>query len=251
MGWSMQPPEYQPKPLDVSSIPVTGELSRLAGLLAENIHDTWAKARLEEGWRHGAKRDDTKREHPLLAPFDQLPEAERQHNREVALQTIRVLIAMGWKNEGGTNDLFAPAGLARLGREALDEIEARGKNLAGLRHFWEQRLTWVWDRDVKIHQRAVDAALKLGEAFLAYDIAQAGLKAFPGDVRLLQLQALALARTGATRRASGILEALRRSGHQDEETLGILARTHKDLWMMAPPGRGTGAPPAGQPRTLS
>jgi class 3 adenylate cyclase/tetratricopeptide (TPR) repeat protein len=50
------------------------------------------------------------------------------------------------------------------------------------------------------------------------------------DVRLRQLQALALARSGATQRANNILIQLHREGHTDEETLGLLARTHKDLW---------------------
>lgn len=71
-------------------------------------------------------------------------------------------------------------------------------------------------------------ALKLGEAFLAYDIAREGLGVFAGDVRLLQLQALALARIGA------ILVGLREQGQDDEETFGIFARTHKDFWMIAP-----------------
>src|ERR1051326_7212196 len=38
----------------------------------------------------------------------------------------------------------------------------------------------------------------------------------------------------ATQRANSILTQLRDEGHRDEETLGILARTHKDLWMHAP-----------------
>lgn len=41
--------------------------------------------------------------------------------------------------------------------------------------------------------------------------------------------ALALARSGATGRANEILMELYQNGHKDGETLGILARTHKDL----------------------
>ncbi len=48
------------------------------------------------------------------------------------------------------------------------------------------------------------------------------------DVRLRQLQGLALARSGALERASEILEQLRAEKHADEETLGMLARTYKD-----------------------
>ena len=120
------------------------------------------------------------------------------------------------------------------GAEALDNVRKKGGSLAGLRRLWEGHQHANWAEDVAIYRHAVGSALKLGEAFLAYDIAREGLRAFAGDVRLLQLQALALARTGATKRASAILVELREQGQEDEETFGILARTHKDFWMIAP-----------------
>jgi len=48
-----------------------------------------------------------------------------------------------------------------------------------------------------------------------------------------QQVALSLARSGATQRSNAILTQLRAEGHRDEETLAILARTHKDLWTHA------------------
>ena len=126
-----------------------------------------------------------------------------------------------------------PAG-NNAGAEALANVRKKGGSLAGLRRLWEGHQHANWAEDVAIYRHAVGSALKLGEAFLAYDIAREGLRAFAGDVRLLQLQALALARTGATKRASAILVELREQGQEDEETFGILARTHKDFWMIAP-----------------
>lgn len=76
---------------------------------------------------------------------------------------------------------------------------------------------------------AGEKLLKGGAALLAYDTLADGLKHFPADARLRQLLALSLARTGASRRANEILGELAREGHADEETLGLLARTHKDL----------------------
>ena len=116
----------------------------------------------------------------------------------------------------------------------MANVRERGGSLAGLRTVWEKRQLAAWAEDVAVYRLAVGSALKLGEAFLAYDIAREGLGVFAGDVRLLQLQALALARTGATKRATAILVGLREQGQDDEETFGILARTHKDLWMIAP-----------------
>ena len=74
-----------------------------------------------------------------------------------------------------------------------------------------------------------EALLKRGEPLLAYDVISDGLKQYGGDVRLRQLQGLALARSGATERAQGLLEQLKKEGHGNEETLGMLARTYKDL----------------------
>ena len=129
--------------------------------------------------------------------------------------------------------ILPPAG-DNAGAEALSNVREQGGSLAGLRTVWESHRRDAWAEDVAIYRQAVGSALKLGEAFLSYDIAREGLGVFAGDVRLLQLQALALARTGATRRASAILVGLREQGQEDEETFGILARTHKDFWMIAP-----------------
>jgi class 3 adenylate cyclase len=71
--------------------------------------------------------------------------------------------------------------------------------------------------------------LHRGEPLLAYNTAQTGLERWPGHVRLAQLQALSLARSGDTERASQVLENLVARGLDDAETLGMLARTHKDL----------------------
>jgi class 3 adenylate cyclase len=71
--------------------------------------------------------------------------------------------------------------------------------------------------------------LKLGEPLLAYDVIAEGVKEFAADVELRQLLALSLARSGAAVAANKLLTELYTEGHRDEETLGILARTHKDL----------------------
>ena len=71
--------------------------------------------------------------------------------------------------------------------------------------------------------------LARGEPLLAYDVISEGLIQSPDNVRLRQLQGLALARSGATQRANAALEKLREQHQADEETLGMLCRTFKDL----------------------
>ncbi len=77
--------------------------------------------------------------------------------------------------------------------------------------------------------RKAENLLGMGEPLLAYNLLQKALVDDPSDLRLRQLRGLALARSGALKRANENLQALRQEGHSDGETLGLLARTHKDL----------------------
>jgi hypothetical protein len=79
--------------------------------------------------------------------------------------------------------------------------------------------------------------LQQGEPILAYNAAQDGLAQWPQQLRLRQLQALALARSGDVERANRLLTGLVDEGCADAETLGILARTHKDLALATPDAR--------------
>jgi class 3 adenylate cyclase len=82
---------------------------------------------------------------------------------------------------------------------------------------------------VAAYRQRGQALLDGSATLLAYDTLADGLQRFPDDVRLRQLMALALARSGATRLARQALDRLIREGHRDEETLGLMGRTHKDL----------------------
>jgi class 3 adenylate cyclase/tetratricopeptide (TPR) repeat protein len=77
--------------------------------------------------------------------------------------------------------------------------------------------------------KQAEALLAMGEPLLAYNALERALADRPADLRLRQLKGLALARSGALDRAHQTLDALRQEGHADGETLGLLARTHKDL----------------------
>jgi hypothetical protein len=75
------------------------ELLELTERLAENAHEVWAVQRLEDGWRFGLRRDDEKKEHPCLVAYHKLPESERVYDRVVALQTLRAIVALGFRIE--------------------------------------------------------------------------------------------------------------------------------------------------------
>ncbi len=93
---------------------------------------------------------------------------------------------------------------------------------------WRARDPAEWSRSPERYRLLGEKVLRAGEPLLAYDLVSEGLGQFPGDVRLRQLQGLALARSGANTRASEVLAQSRREKHADEETLGMLARTYKD-----------------------
>lgn len=94
---------------------------------------------------------------------------------------------------------------------------------------WRTRDAAEWPHSPEIYRALGQKILQQGEPLLAFDVVREGLSIFPADVRLRQLQGLALARGGATERANLILEKLGSEGEADEETLGMLGRTYKDL----------------------
>jgi class 3 adenylate cyclase/tetratricopeptide (TPR) repeat protein len=102
-------------------------------------------------------------------------------------------------------------------------------SLAELMSIWRSRAPEEGAGSPALFRCLGERILAQGEPLLAYDVISAGLTTWPNDVRLRQLQGLALARSGATERANSILEQLRRDVQPTEETLGMLARTYKDL----------------------
>ena len=90
-----------------------------------------------------------------------------------------------------------------------------------------------WAKRPRLYANLGRSILERGEPLLAFDLFQEGLASSPKDPELLRLLALSLARSGAPRRACDILTRLYRQGQRDEETSGMLARTHKDLAALA------------------
>jgi ryanodine receptor 2 len=90
---------YQPRPVDNSAILLSNDLLELTEQLAENAHDHWAKRRIAEGWTFGATRNDEARQHPCLVPYDELPDSEKQYDRDTAIETLRAIIALGYRIE--------------------------------------------------------------------------------------------------------------------------------------------------------
>ena len=87
---------YNPKPIDTSDINLPEELLALTEKIAENVHDVWAVGRIEQGWTYGSVRDDAKKETPCLVPYNELPESEKEYDRNTAMETLKLIIKMGY-----------------------------------------------------------------------------------------------------------------------------------------------------------
>jgi hypothetical protein len=90
---------YKPEPIDTSKVQLSDEILDLTERLAENAHEVWAQRRMAEGWRPGPRRDEAKKEHPSLVPYKELPEGEKEYDRSTALETLKVLLALGYRFE--------------------------------------------------------------------------------------------------------------------------------------------------------
>ena len=91
--------DYIPEPMDLSLVDLPESLIQLSGRIAENVHEVWAKARIDEGWTYGEKRDDIHKKHPCLVPYDELPEEEKEYDRNTAMNTIKMVKKLGFRIE--------------------------------------------------------------------------------------------------------------------------------------------------------
>lgn len=87
---------YNPSTVDTSNIVLPDELNPLVEKMAENVHDEWAKTRIEQGWSYGKERNDAEKKHPCLVPYDELPESEKVYDRNTAISTLKLIMHMGF-----------------------------------------------------------------------------------------------------------------------------------------------------------
>ncbi len=87
---------YQPKPINTDDIVLSEELIDLTEKIAANVHEVWALGRVSDGWSYGKKRDDQLKQTPCLVPYDELPESEKQYDRDTAIQTLKLIVSLGY-----------------------------------------------------------------------------------------------------------------------------------------------------------
>lgn len=92
----MKREEYIPSPVDLSDEDLSADLMALGERIAENVHEVWAMKRKAEGWTYGPERNDILKQTPVMVPYSQLPESEKAYDRELFMQTIKLLKKWGY-----------------------------------------------------------------------------------------------------------------------------------------------------------
>ena len=87
---------YHPKPIDVSDVILEEDVTDLREAIAENAHDIWAVERMQQGWTYGPERNDELKHNPCMVPYSQLPESEKEYDRQMAMQTIKLMKKLGY-----------------------------------------------------------------------------------------------------------------------------------------------------------
>jgi ryanodine receptor 2 len=93
----MSKTNYIPQPIDTSDIQLPEELNPLLEAMAKNVHEIWAKERLAQGWTYGEKRDDAQKHHPCLIAYEDLPEEEKMYDRNTSVETLKLILKLGFK----------------------------------------------------------------------------------------------------------------------------------------------------------
>ncbi len=86
--WGSVPPGADPE----DTHPTDAQLDEMA----RREHESWRARHLEAGWRHASRRDDARRLHPLLVPWDEVDAAGKAKTRRSVLDALGLLRAMGY-----------------------------------------------------------------------------------------------------------------------------------------------------------
>lgn len=87
---------YTPQPIDTSDVILPDNLMSLAEELAKNVHEVWAKSRMEQGWTFGEERNDENKKHPCLVPYEELSEEEKDYDRNTSQETLKLIVKLGY-----------------------------------------------------------------------------------------------------------------------------------------------------------
>ena len=89
--------KYIPQPIDTTDVELPEELEQLVEKMSKNVHEVWSKTRIIQGWKYGKKRNDELKTHPCLVPYEELPEEEKEYDRNTSIGTLKLIMKLGFK----------------------------------------------------------------------------------------------------------------------------------------------------------
>ena len=94
---------YVPNPINVDDVVLPEKIAELTEYIAENTHEEWAKQRFKEGWAFAPKTNKKHKQSFDLVPYCELIDSEKEYDRKMAMNTLRVLYKLGYKMENRKN----------------------------------------------------------------------------------------------------------------------------------------------------
>lgn len=88
---------YVPQPMDTEDVQLPEELNELVEQMAKNVHEVWAQTRIRQGWTYGPERNDALKHHPCLVSYEDLPESEKEYDRNTSVETLKLICKLGFK----------------------------------------------------------------------------------------------------------------------------------------------------------
>ena len=88
---------YEPSPIALDDVTLDDDLTELQEAIAEKAHEIWAQNRTSQGWTYGPERNDPQKQTPDMVPYCNLPESEKFYDREMAMQTLKLVKKLGFE----------------------------------------------------------------------------------------------------------------------------------------------------------
>ncbi|KRX28175.1 Ryanodine receptor 44F [Trichinella nelsoni] len=185
---------FQPKPIDTKDVSLPKHLEDVHEKLAENIHELWAMDKIEKGWIYGERRSETQKTHPCLTSYERLPTAERSYNLNLAKETLKTIVALGYRIDIGKasnrvktfrlgqnflmSNGYKPAPLDTREYELNETLETLVDLLAkNMHNIWAQskiQRGWTYSKNENVN-------IKTTSHLVAYDFLDPNIKAANRD----------------------------------------------------------------------
>ena len=86
-----QVPKYHPVYLERS------DYDDMCEQVAKEIHQMWYKEMSDSGWRYGLKKNDKEKTHPLVKPWESIPQSSRKIDKKLPQKIISMMNRQGYR----------------------------------------------------------------------------------------------------------------------------------------------------------